>query len=165
LAKDHSIEVQLPLIKYCSKNKNTRIVPMTIPHYIDLETIDKLSVKIAKIIKKSNKDIVCLAVGNMSHVEIRNEDDLNKYKRLDQDFINFFKVFDIKGFYSNFSKQTGAGLNSITLLMLISKKLGATQSKFLKYYTNCDLFGLGHYLAAYFSGVLIKNNHEISNNT
>ncbi len=156
LKNDHSIESQLPFIKYCSGEKNTKIVPILIPHNLKYEDFNELSLNIAKVIKQSKKDIISLAIGLLSHFSIKDKDDLKDYKILDKNFINSFKDFTPKVAYSDLIKIPGNGLGTITLLMLICKNLGGNKCKPLKYYTSYDMIGSGHYSGAYFSGVIVK---------
>ena len=156
LKQDHSIEIQLPFIKYCSEDKNIKIVPLLTPHNINYEAFEELSLGISNVIEQSKKDIVSLAIGAISHFSIHHKEDLKKFGRLDKNFINSFTDFSPKITYSNLLKIPGNGLGTITLLMLLCKKLGASKCKPLKYYTSYDMIGSGNYSAAYFSGVIIK---------
>jgi AmmeMemoRadiSam system protein B len=158
LKGDNSIEVQLPFIKYCSKGTNIKIVPIIVTNTLKYDAFEDLSFGIANAIEQSNKDIVCVAVGVMSHISVK---DLKKYKKLDEIFIKSFTKFLPKTAYLNLLNIPGSGLSTITLLMLICKKLGANKCKALKYYTSYDLIGSkyhssGAYSGAYFSGMIIK---------
>ncbi|MFX1409593.1 MAG: AmmeMemoRadiSam system protein B [Promethearchaeota archaeon] len=153
--REHNIEVQLPFIKYCSDDKDVKIIPIIIS-VKDFEILNKLSNDIANAIKTYNKDVVVIASSDMTHKEVYNADQLKQFKERDQKVINAFIELDPQKTLEAASKTTVCGSQTITSLMLICKHLNVTKGKLLKYYTSSERTDNYGYCVGYFSGVLIK---------
>lgn len=163
-ARDHSIELQLPFIKYCGKGKNVRIVPIILPSRTEFKVLESLSFDLANVIKLYNKDVVTLAVASMSHKAISNEGDIDDLRFNDQRIINYFEQFDPEETHKNHSGITGNGRETITTLMLMGKNLDATHCKNLNYYTSYDVKDpseIPSYCVGYFSGIIIKSSQPV----
>lgn len=161
--REHNIEVQLPFIKYCAQDKDISIVPIKVgkKRYEDLPEI---ATGVAKAVENLHKDIVIVASSDMTHKKpgnISNPDpDIKEMKKMDQNVIDAFVELDPKKAFKNAQKTTVCGAQTIATLMLITKDLGATEAKALKYYTSYDKVSGGtgpcDYSVGYFSGILIK---------
>ena len=170
--KEHNIEVQLPFIKYCAADKDTKIIPIKISRHIKFKQIGELSEDIAKTMISSEKDIIIVASSDMSHYNIYNEEQLQTLKMIDQSVIdqilkyNFENVLNPEKFIDVrlFNKfrlgermPSICGRQTITTLLLICKKLNATKSELLKYYISKDIIpSEDPWTVGYFSGILMK---------
>jgi len=156
MEQEHNIEIQLPLIKYCAKEKDVKIVTLKIGIRRDYSVFEKIASDISASIKAVNKDIVIVASSDMSHKEVFDTNQLSEFKKFDQDVIDAFVELNPKKTLSAASKTTVCGAQTITTLMLICEKLNATKGELLKYYTSSDIKGGYGYCVGYFSGIMVK---------
>ena len=156
LEEEHNIEIQLPFIKFCSNEKNIKILTIKVGARRDFKILEKLAEDVASAISLSGKDIVVVASSDMSHKNVSNEAQFIDFKKYDQDVIDAFISLKPEETYSAASKTTVCGAQTITALMLICKKLNATQGKLLQYYTSHDKTRSFGYCVGYFSGIIIK---------
>jgi AmmeMemoRadiSam system protein B len=154
--REHNIEIQLPFIKYCAKDKNVQIVTIKITPRINYEQIDALTSDIVNAISNIKKDIVIVASSDMSHKSVSNESDLKAFKEFDQEVINEFSNLNPKKTMKSALKTTVCGPQTITSSILICMKLNANKGKLLQYYTSSEKTGQWGYCVGYFSGVIIK---------
>jgi len=154
--REHNIEVQLPFIKYCAQEKDVKFIPIKVS-VKDFNILSKLSNDIAKSIESYNKDVVIVASSDMTHKEVYDSKQLEKFKERDQQVIDSFVAFNPEKTLEAASKTTVCGAQTITSLMMICKNLNANKGKLLKYYTSSEKVGsFSGYCVGYFSGVLIK---------
>ncbi len=156
MEQEHNIEIQLPFIKYCAKEKDVKIVTLKIGIRRDYAVFEKIASDISASIKALNKDVVIVASSDMSHKEVFDKNQLNEFKKFDQDVIDAFIEFNPNKTLSAASKTTVCGAQTITTLMLICEKLNATKGELLKYYTSSDIKGGNGYCVGYFSGIMVK---------
>ncbi len=156
MEQEHNIEIQLPFIKYCAKEKDVKIVTLKIGIRRDYSVFEKIASDISASIKAVNKDIVIVASSDMSHKEVFDTNQLREFKKFDQDVIDAFVELNPKKTLSAASKTTVCGAQTITTLMLICEKLNATKGELLKYYTSSDIKGGYGYCGGYFSGIMVK---------
>ncbi len=156
MEQEHNIEIQLPFIKYCAKEKDVKIVTLKIGIRRDYSVFEKIATDISAAIKALNKDTVIVASSDMSHKEVFDKNQLNEFKKYDQDVIDAFVDLNPKNTLSAASKTTVCGAQTITTLMLICEKLNATKGELLKYYTSSDIRGGYGYCVGYFSGIMVK---------
>ncbi|MHA1294115.1 MAG: AmmeMemoRadiSam system protein B [Promethearchaeota archaeon] len=161
--REHNIEVQLPFIKYCAKEKEVKIVPIKISNK-DYKLLDAISNDIANSIQSfANKDIIIVASSDMTHKQPRNitnpKKDLDEMRKKDQKVMDAFAEFDPEKTYKSSLATSVCGPQTITTLMLICKKLKANKTQVLKYYMSYDKGGGSgpcEYSVGYFSGIIIK---------
>ena len=156
MEQEHNIEIQLPFIKYCAKDKDVKIVTIKIGIRKDYSVFEKIASDISAAIKALNKDTVIVASSDMSHKEVFDTNQLSEFKKFDQDVIDAFIEINPKKTLSAASKTTVCGAQTITTLMLICEKLKATKGELLKYYTSNDIRGEYGYCVGYFSGIMVK---------
>ncbi len=60
--REHSIEVQVPFIQYLFPD--AKIMPIMVPPLLDIEKVGKV---VADVIKKSDKNIVCIGSTDLTH--------------------------------------------------------------------------------------------------
>ncbi len=154
--REHNIEVQLPFIKYCAQEKDIKFIPIKVS-IKDFNVLSKLSNDIAKAVESYNGDVVIVASSDMTHKEIHDSNQLEKFKEIDQQVIDSFVAFNPEKTLETASKTTVCGSQTITSLMMICKNLNANKGKLLKYYTSSEKTGnLSGYCVGYFSGILMK---------
>ena len=154
--KEHNIEVQLPFIKYCANEKEVKIIPIKVSTK-NFEVLNGLSRDIANAIESYDKDVVIVASSDMTHKEVYDSKQLEKFKERDHQVIDAFVNLDPKNTLDAASKTTVCGSQTITSLMMICKNLNANKGKLLKYYTSSEKTGsISGYCVGYFSGVLLK---------
>jgi len=164
LNHDHSIEIQIPFIKFCGYKKNVKIVPILVSHKICYEEIVALSKQIANAIKFLKKDIVIIASATIFHEIIGDSNMFNQFNniflRKFRNFTKSFRDYNIQGtFRTLLDIKTSNGTHTIPCLMLICEILGANQCKCLKYYNSNDIIGetrFPSYTIGYFSGIVIN---------
>lgn len=155
--QEHNIEIQLPFIKYCSLDKEVKIVTIKIAGTRDFKILNEIAKDITKAVNSLNKDVVIIASSDMSHKQVDNSNQLDKFKKIDLAVIEEFKNLNASKTLENALKTTICGPQTITTLMLISENLNATKGELLKYYTSSEKTGsIGGYCVGYFSGVLVK---------
>ena len=160
--REHNIEVQLPFIKYCAQEKSVKFIPIKVA-VKDFNVLSIISNDIAKSIESYDKDVVIVASSDMTHKQPRNisnpSKDLEDMRKLDQAVIDDFVDLDPKNTLKAAQNTSVCGSQTITTLMLICIKLGATKAEALKYYTSYEKGGGSgpcEYSVGYFSGVLMK---------
>jgi len=154
--REHNIEVQLPFIKYCAQEKNIKFVPIKIS-IKDINVISRLASDIAQAIESYDKDVVIVASSDMTHKEVYDSKQLEKFKERDQQVIDAFVELNPEKTLEAASKTTVCGPQTITSLMMICNNLNANKGKLLKYYTSSEKTGsISGYCVGYFSGVLMK---------
>lgn len=155
--QEHNIEIQLPFIKYCSFDKEVKIVTIKIAGTKDFKILNQIAKDITEAINSIEKDVVILASSDMSHKQVDSSDQLNRFKEIDLAVIKEFENLNASKALENALKTSVCGPQTITTLMLISENLNATRGELLKYYTSSEKTGsIGGYCVGYFSGVLIK---------
>jgi AmmeMemoRadiSam system protein B len=154
--REHNIEVQLPFIKYCANEKNVKFIPIKISTK-DLNIMIKLSNDISKAVESYHKDVVIIASSDMTHKEVYDQKQLEKFKERDRQVIDAFVDVDPKRTFEAASKTTVCGSQTIASLIMICKNLNASKGKLLQYYTSSEKTGnISGYCVGYFSGVLLK---------
>lgn len=158
--REHNIEIQLPFIKYCAREKDINIVPIKVSTK-DFSTLEQLSNDIATSIQKLNKDVVIVASSDMTHKQPRDfmnpKKDLDVMREKDQAVIDAFKQLKPELTYKTALKTSVCGPQTITALMLSCTKLGAISARALKYYMSYEKGGGSgpcEYSVGYFSGIL-----------
>ncbi|MFX0038024.1 MAG: AmmeMemoRadiSam system protein B [Promethearchaeota archaeon] len=154
--REHNIEVQLPFIKYCAQEKDIEFIPIKISNK-DFNILNKISTDIAKAIESYDKDVVIVASSDMTHKEVYDSKQLEKFKEKDQQVINAFVNGEPQITLEAASKTTVCGPQTISSLMMICKNLNANKGKLLKYYTSSERTGnISGYCVGYFSGIIMK---------
>ena len=132
-SRDHCIEVQLPFLQYIKGE--FKIVPIILINQ-GKNTCKKLGTDIYESIKDRN--LIPIASSDLTHYEANNL----AYEK-DKLLISAILSLDIEKFYSvliSFN-VTACGYGAIATVMEISKRMGATKGKLLKYATSGDIAG------------------------
>lgn len=131
---EHSIEVQLPFIKYFFKN--ARIVPILL-NTEDLSKLTKIAGVIKSALKKDNKKSIIIISSDFSHYPASNDSiksDLTMVKAietLDENYINLTsKVLLTKKVES--LETTACGISAIITGVNLAKLMGANSFNLIK---------------------------------
>ncbi len=139
---EHSLEVQLPFLQVLFND--FKLIPLSLS-FVQFETLEELSEKLAK------RDIFYIASSDFTHFgpnynytpfDVRDvKRVLEKVREIDFEAIKFIEKLDAKGFYHHVleNRLTICGFVPITLILLISKKLGAKRAKVVKYATSYEV--------------------------
>jgi len=146
-SRDHCIEVQLPFLQYIKGE--FKIVPIILINQ-GKNTCKKLGSDIYESIKDRN--LIPIASSDLTHYEANNL----AYEK-DKLLISAILSLDIEKFYSvliSFN-VTACGYGAIATVMEISKRMGATKGKLLKYATSGDIAGDNKSVVGYSSILFI----------
>lgn len=144
---EHSIEVQLPFLQFCSENKKIDFVPICMAMQ-DFETSDEVGKIIAQAVKKINKNVVIIASSDFSHAGFNYMNMPSEGLRVDQyaekqdkraikqilelnpsGLINTVQINDI----------TMCGYGPVAAMLTAAKILGAIKAELLKYGTSYEV--------------------------
>ena len=132
-SRDHCIEVQLPFLQYI--RKEFKIVPIILINQ-GKNTCKKLGNDIYESIKERN--LIPIASSDLTHYESNSQ-----AHEKDNLLISAILSLDIEKFYSiliSFN-VTACGYGAIATVMEISKRMGATKGKLLRYATSGEVAG------------------------
>lgn len=143
-AEEHSIEVQLPFLQFCCKDreKDIRIIPIMVSGEIDPEVLAK---GISKALKKQGKSAVFIASSDFTHYGPNynytpfNENVKQRLYELDRGAIELILKADSKGF-QEYVKKSGATICGRNAIAAVLECAGGGASM-LKYYTSSDVYG------------------------
>lgn len=132
---EHSLEVQMPFIKY--RFPRARIAPVMMGQQ-DYASAMRLAEKIRHAVRQTNRDVRIVASSDFSHYvpqEKARSDDLWAIEPL--------LTLDAKEFYRRIAERrvTACGYGPITAMAEASKKLGAKAAKLIRYATSGDVTG------------------------
>lgn len=142
-SRDHCIEVQIPFLQYIKSE--FKIVPIILINQ-SKNSCKKLGFDIYESIKDRN--FVPIASSDLTHYEPN-----NLAHEKDKLLISAILSLDIEKFYSvlvSFN-VTACGYGAIATVMEISKRMGATKGKLLKYATSGDIAGDNRSVVGYSS--------------
>jgi AmmeMemoRadiSam system protein B len=132
---EHSLEVQIPFIKY--RFPRARIAPVMMGQQ-DYASAMRLAEKILHAIRQTKRDVRIVASSDFSHYvpkEKAQSDDLWAIEPL--------STLDTKEFYRRIEERrvTACGYGPITAMVAACTKLGARTAKLIRYATSGDVTG------------------------
>jgi AmmeMemoRadiSam system protein B len=147
---EHAIEVQIPLLQYFKPD--VRIVPMVLA-YAEASIYTEIGKEIASAIKQSQKPVVIMASGDMTHYEpqaVAEEKDsqaIEAILNLDADELTRrYKEMDI----------SMCAYGPVVTLISAARELGATGAELVKYQTSGDTTGDYSAVVGY-AGIIIRS--------
>lgn len=158
-ANEHSIEVQLPFLKYLYGD-SFKFVPLSVSHNCD---IAGLAAQIKETIKRSGKNVCYIASSDFTHFGPQygfmpfDEKIQKNLVKLDMGAVEHIKTVNAKAFleYVEETEATICGKNSIALLVEIIKN-DVNRIELLKYYTSGELLGDFTHSVSYMS-IIFEN--------
>ena len=132
---EHSLEVQMPFIKY--RFPRARIAPVMMGQQ-DYTSAMRLSEKIGEAIKRTKRDVRIVASSDFSHYVSE-----QKAKSDDLYAIEPLLNLDIKEFYGRIEERrvTACGYGPIAAMVTACKNLGAKTAQLIQYATSGDVTG------------------------
>jgi AmmeMemoRadiSam system protein B len=132
---EHSLEVQMPFIKY--RFPRARIAPVMMGQQ-DYPSAIRLAEKIVAAIKHTRRDVRIVASSDFSHYVPE-----QKAKSDDLYAIEPLLTLDTKEFYRRIEERrvTACGFGPITAMVTACEKLGAKKAQLLRYATSGDVTG------------------------
>jgi len=145
---EHSIEVQLPFLKYY--NDNVKLVPIVISSG-NLDVMKGIGDDIAEVLKNYPKDVTILASSDMTHYESQQDAEMK-----DNLAIEKILALDVDGLYGIIRREniSMCGYMPATVMLEAVVKLAATDAKLLKYQTSGDVTGDYERVVGY-AGIII----------
>jgi AmmeMemoRadiSam system protein B len=132
---EHSIEVQIPFIKY--RFPRARIVPVMMGQQ-DFPSAERLADHISAAIHQTKRDVRIVASSDFSHY-------VPEKKAKDDDLyaIEPLKTLDVKEFYRRIGERgvTACGYGPIAAMVMACINLGATTAHLIRYATSGDVTG------------------------
>ena len=133
-SKDHSIEVQIPMLQTVFPN-NLKILPIILAKQ-DIDTANEIGTAIAEIAKTLK--LIIIGSSDFTHYE-----ENTFAHQQDEALIEPILKLDVEEFYSVLKTKnvSACGYGAIASTMVACKKLGATSGELLAYATSGDVVG------------------------
>jgi hypothetical protein len=140
---EHSIEAQLPFLKYMTKNP--QIVPIAIATR-DFSRIKEIARSIIKTAEKLKRKIYIISSSDFTHygygygfAPFSPGEAEKRLEKLDKDAISFILRMDAEGFLKCAEKTTICGQGAIGAAIESCKMLGAKKASLLKYSNSAEI--------------------------
>jgi AmmeMemoRadiSam system protein B len=132
---EHSLEVQMPFIKY--RFPRARIAPVMMGQQ-DYRSALQLAEKIKEAIKRTKRDVRIVASSDFSHYVTE-----QKAKSDDLYAIEPLKTLDCEEFYHRVEERrvTACGYGPIAAMVMVCKSLGAKSAQLIRYATSGNVTG------------------------
>lgn len=144
---EHSIEVQLPFLQFCARDKKFDFIPICMAMQ-DFETSEEVGNILANAIKGTDEKVVIIASSDFSHAGFNYASMPPSGVRVDkyaekQDKLAIEKILEVdpKGLIDTVHKNniTMCGYGPVAVMLTASKMLGAKQVELLKYGTSYEV--------------------------
>ena len=144
---EHSLEVQLPFLQFCSKNKEFDFVPITMGMQ-DIDTSKEVGMIISNVVKNSDKKIIMIASSDFSHAGFNYASMPPEGLRVDkfaekQDKLAIEKILEMnpEGLIDTVHKNniTMCGYGPIAAMLTTANSLNAKNVELLKYGTSYEV--------------------------
>jgi len=146
-AYEHSIEVQLPFLQYCAKDRSFDFVPICMMMQ-DSQTASEVGEILAAAIRKMKQTVTIIASSDFSHAGFNYRSmppegmRVDKYaERQDRLAIEKILAMDPAGLVQTVEDHdiTMCGYGPVAAMLTAVKKLGATKAELLKYGTSYEV--------------------------
>ena len=146
---EHSLEVQIPFLQMAQANLS--IVPISISH-TSYQVLEEISLDIAKVIKRSNKNILIVASSDMTHYEPR-----VAAEQKDHFVLEKLTEMNPALLYRSVTENriSMCGIMPVTVALMVALKLGATKTELVRYTDSGEITGDTSQVVGY-AGVLIS---------
>jgi hypothetical protein len=145
---EHSIEVQLPFLQVVANRKPFNFVPISLMMQ-DYDTSLEIGTIIAEAMKTSKKKIILIASSDFSHVGFNYSsmpppgEKVEVYaEKQDKHAISKIIELDPEGLIKTVEEHniTMCGYGPVSAMIVVCKKLGATNAELLKYGTSYEVY-------------------------
>jgi len=126
-AYEHSLEVQVPFLQYCSGS--VRIVPIVVSH-VPYSVCVEAANDLGRAIRDYSSPVLLLASTDMTHYESREAASRKDYLALDR-----IEALDPQGLFETVvgNRITMCGIMPTTITLLAAINLGATKTELVRY--------------------------------
>ncbi|MCK4941634.1 AmmeMemoRadiSam system protein B [candidate division WOR-3 bacterium] len=147
-AAEHSVEIQMPFVQTVLKRFKTVEIVMGTQDYKTCELLSKAIVKATK-----GKRILIIASSDLSHFHPQKE-----AEELDNLVVEAVAKYDPELLHNRFKTDSceACGAGPIITAMLVTRELGATKSKPLRYATSGDITGDHSQVVGYMAAAFYK---------
>lgn len=144
---EHSIEVQLPFLQFCSENTSFEFIPICMAMQ-DWKTADEIGRILAEVIQQTEKTVCVIASSDFSHVGFNYMSmpppgmTVHEYaEKQDKLAIEKILSLDPKGLITTVenSNITMCGYGPVAAMLTTAKLLGAKNGELLKYGTSYEV--------------------------
>lgn len=148
--QEHSLEVQLPFLQVALDQFS--IIPLIMGSQT-ADICNELAQSIFEVVRGSKKKFLLVCSTDLSHYY-----SYEKAMKLDGGIVEQIDAFNISGVIDivGEGKAEACGSGPLIATMLLSEKLGASQSKILKYANSGDVSGDRNRVVGYASAVFYK---------
>jgi AmmeMemoRadiSam system protein B len=132
---EHSLEVQVPFVKY--RFPRARIAPVMMGSQ-DISGVAALAEKVVTAIKRTHRDVRIVASSDFSHYVPE-----SKAKSDDLYAIEALRTLDVAGFYRRIDERgvSACGYGPIAVMVTAARMLGAHAAELVRYATSGDVTG------------------------
>lgn len=150
---EHSLEVQMPFLLYCSSG--VKIVPV-IMMTDSLEICRTVGESVAEVIRESRYPVTIIASSDMSHYVTD-----AAARSIDKKAIERILAIDPEGLYRTVREEaiSMCGVIPVTSMLYAARILGADHADLVKYMTSGEVSGDYNYVVGY-AGLIIRNSAE-----
>ncbi len=147
---EHSLEVQIPFLQ--TVLKGFKIVPIVMGSQ-ETNTCEDLAGIVSRGIKALGRRVLVVGSTDLSHYY-----SYAHAVKLDKHIVDRLEAFDIKGMVDDFDAEISeaCGRGPMIVTMMVSKALGATKCKVLKYANSGDVSGDRGNVVGYTSAVFCR---------
>ncbi len=133
---EHSLEVQLPFLRYI--NPKVKIVPINITYFAGLPELEEMGHAIASAIRGTPGDVLIVASTDMSH-QVKEETAREK----DNLAFDRIKALDARGLFETVQREqiSMCGFQATTAALVAALDLGAEMADVIAYRTSGDVTG------------------------
>lgn len=148
--QEHSLEVQLPFLQMALAS--FKLVPIVMGSQ-ETEKCRALAASIFRAVKDRGKRLLVVGSTDLSHYY-----PYGHAVKLDQVIVNRLEKYDIEGLSQDLDAELceACGRGPMMVTMMLSRALGASRSKVLKYANSGDVSGDKRSVVGYVSAVFLK---------
>ena len=153
-AEENSVELQIPFIQVAFGDAKLVVMAMADQR---IENINRLSDALYSVLK-NEKNFAIIASADMSHYL-----DYGAANKKDAETVKLIEEFDSEALYLDSLKNNQdlmCGPGPVCAVIAASKKLGANETKILKYANSGDTFGGKDRVVGYLSAAFIKSSRS-----
>lgn len=146
---EHSLEVQVPFLQYCSSD--FRIVPIVVSH-VPYDVCVEAAKDLAGAIREYGRPVLFVASTDMTHYESRQEASRKDHLALER-----IKSLDPKGLYDTVinNRISMCGVMPTTIVLLAAKELGAKEVNLVRYTDSGEASGDTNQVVGY-AGLIVS---------
>jgi len=146
---EHSLEVQVPFLQYCSSD--FRIVPIVVSH-VPYDVCVEAARDLAGAIREYGRPVLFVASTDMTHYESRRDASRKDHLALER-----IKSLDPKGLYDTVigSRISMCGVMPTTIVLLAAKELGAKEVNLVRYTDSGEASGDTRQVVGY-AGLIVS---------